>query len=86
MSGFRLSVDQIVSAIELLDGGEQEELRMRLLGWLAGAPMMQPSFDALEPDTERGRPLRMPSLPSLPSLLDEDEMYLYDDLMAMMDE
>lgn len=84
MSGFRLTVEQIVAAIELLDETEQDELRMRLLSWLAGVPMTTFSPDDVVVPAERETQKRRPAM--APSLLDDDEMYLYDDLMAMMDE
>ncbi len=74
---FRLSVDQIVAAIGLLDDEEQAELRLALLGWLAGAPAARPGSGAERSELRvwAGQP---------PA--DEDDLYLYDELMALTDE
>lgn len=77
-NGFRLSVDQVVAAIEILDPGEQAELRMRLLGWLAGASL----GSDVEPQPSRIRPAGWTPQPAS----DDDELYLYDELMALTDE
>jgi hypothetical protein len=74
---FRLSVDQIVAAIGLLGDEEQAELRLELLAWLAGSAAIRP-----EPTTERLARRAWTAQP--PS--DEDDLYLYDELMALTDE
>lgn len=71
---FRLSVDQIVAAIGLLDDEEQAALRLTLLAWLAGAPAARPA-ERSELRVWAGQP---------PA--DEDDLYLYDELMALTDE
>ena len=74
---FRLSIDQVVAAIGLLDDEEQAELRLALLPWLAGAPAARPATNPSRADP-RAWPVAPPS--------DEDDLYLYDELMALTEE
>lgn len=91
MSRLKLTVDQVVAAVEALDEAEQAQLRERLLRWFAGLEQLGASVDELnEPfvpfDEELGFSRRRPRFAAWEDPTITEELDLFDELMALEEE
>lgn len=88
MSRLKLTVDQVVAAVEALDEAEQAQLRERLLRWFAGLEQLGASVDEPnEPfvpfDEELGFSRRRPRFAAWEDPTITEELDLFDELMAL---
>lgn len=92
MSGLKLTVDQVVAAVEALDEQEQAQLRERLLRWFAGLEQLGAS--ARDEEEERFVPFdenlgfsrRRPRFAAWEDPTITEELDLFDELMALEEE
>ncbi|MCZ2111299.1 MAG: hypothetical protein LC118_17310 [Dehalococcoidia bacterium] len=90
MSRLKLTVDQVVAAVEALDDAEQAQLRERLLRWFAG---LEPLGAGEEPEErfvpygeDLGFSRRRPRFAAWEDPTITEELELYDALMAFGEE
>lgn len=79
----KLTVDQIIAAIGLLDDEEQAQLRPDVIAWLAGAAPVAPTHPTRAASPERPLP---GSWLAADIVAEEEELYLFDELMLLGDE
>lgn len=90
MSRLKLTVDQVVAAVEALDEQEQAQLRERLLRWFAGLEQIgsgeEPEERFVPFDEELGFSRRRPRFAAWEDPTITEELDLFDELMALEEE